>query len=175
MAVFFGWLAVIKPGRDDAWTMVMTHYMLGNMTHHRGLLYGVTYNLDHVEVWSMNPVQIMMRSSLASPIPCQFDINPYDFYFLEVNCEVIVVTRTLQDVITVVGKRALIVVKIEDDCRWVEVQDLGDCCLFLGKNTSTALSPVPPGSGFQRNCIYFSHHSHFEPLQHVRHYQHVTY
>lgn len=161
-AAFAYWLAITKPGPDNAWTMVTLTDALPahNIACHRGLLYCVTCKLSCIEVWSVNPVRKMRTICLASPI--RSGVRLLYSYCLEVYGEIIGVVRPMQ------GEGEVVVVKLKDDCRWVEVTDLGDCCLFLGRTTSTALSPVPPGSGFRRNCIYFAHTTHFERGQEGR-------
>lgn len=161
-------VVVVRPGLDKLWTVLMSErYIISDIIHRKGLLYGVSYgSIPQLFVWDMNNIahaslQKMMMIPMTVPSPAPI-IYQDCFYLVEVFGELVGVRR-IHEYSTGVDDNddpweenegttyytSRIFVFEAKKVRWVEVKDLGDCCLFLGDNTSTVISPVP--SGFRRN------------------------
>lgn len=161
-------VVVVRPGLDKLWTVLMSErYIISDIMHRKGLLYGVSYgSIPQLFVWDMNNIahaslQKMMMIPMTVPSPAPI-IYQDCFYLVEVFGELVGVRR-IHEYSTGVDDNddpweenegttyytSRIFVFEAKKVRWVEVKDLGDCCLFLGDNTSTVISPVP--SGFRRN------------------------
>lgn len=155
-------VVVVRPGLDKSWTVLTCERsIITDVIHHKGFLYAISYGfVYHLKVWDMSNIgnsslQEMKTVPISRPSPYPMFHTVY-FYLVEVFGELVGVGRMhdyTEDSRAGYYTSRVYVYKVENG-RWVGVKDLGDCCLFLGGNTSTFLSPVP--SGFRRNCIYFT-------------------
>lgn len=147
-------VTVVRPGVDISWTVLMPFRscLITDIAHHKGLLYGMSSGFIGLHVWDMSnngngTLQTMQIALMLAPSPYPMLDALDQFYLVEVLGQLVGVARMQ------FCSSKVFVYKAEND-EWVQVKDLGDCCLFVGSNMSTVISPVT--SPLRRNCIYFT-------------------
>ncbi|KAF9588048.1 hypothetical protein IFM89_007289 [Coptis chinensis] len=142
-----------RPGKDDSWIAIESEH--GNnyddLTYFNGEYYALKFGGDVLVVKGLDGYSIPTTSLVASSN--KFVSSRDSFYLVATSSDLLKVTRTLLD--DFLATQHFLVQKLDfAGTKWLEVESLSNCALFVGVNVSFSVvaSDFP---GCEENCIYF--------------------
>ncbi|KAF9588047.1 hypothetical protein IFM89_007288 [Coptis chinensis] len=141
-----------RPGKDDSWIAIESergnHY--DDLIYFNGEYYALKFGGDVVVVKGLDGYSMPTTSLVASSN--KFVFSRDSFYLVATSSDLLKVTRILDDFN---ATQRFLVQKLDfAEAKWLEVDSLTNCALFVGVNDSFSVvaSEFP---GCKENCIYF--------------------
>ncbi|XP_068646319.1 F-box protein At2g26160-like [Aristolochia californica] len=175
--------AIARPG-DEVWTTLggtKDWRLFQDYIHYMGNIYAIDIHGGFgMFDFSSEPKTIKLGSLPPLPINVDDKWNYWDRhkkYLVELSGDLLVIVRRVYNVFDsdilidddedftvpeVVIRYKTVYFKIyklyqlQPEVEWVELKDLGDYSLFVGKNTSFSVKASQAGAWWRRNCIYFT-------------------